>query len=330
MNEQLTKYNSELTSEEIKVLEDTSIIPKGTPTSQIKLFSKVCAEKNLSPFSKQIYLIARKDNKTNTIRYSHQTGIDGLRSIAERTGQYAGSDDYLFDEGVSEFAMKSNKRNPTTATATIYKIVANQKGSFTASASWDEYYPGDHLGFMWKKMPFTMLGKCAEAKALRKAFPELLGNIYVNEEMQQAGELLQNNQVITDALEDAVVVETTATKVTAMVKKRLIEIANESNNLDRKTLLDLTKLDTLDPDHLVLVDKIKEKNEKRKEDLLTQFLQMKNNLIKKIENGDEEYLHKVCKIFNIEPFEKTELIKQKILELPEKEFESVKSMLLIS
>ena len=107
-----------------------------------------------------------------------QTAIDGFRSIADRTGQYCSSDDPIFEE-------KDGKL--TKATVTVGKRVQGVEGKFTATARWDEYYP-DKNTFMWDKMPYTMLGKCAEALALRKAFPQQLSGLYTGDEMDQAGD----------------------------------------------------------------------------------------------------------------------------------------------
>ena len=61
---------------------------------------------------------------------------------------------------------------------------------FTATAKWDQYIPkkkdGSISSPLWVKMPNLMLGKCAEALALRKAFPAVMIGLYVPEEMGQA------------------------------------------------------------------------------------------------------------------------------------------------
>tara|TARA_S200002703_G_scaffold90203_1_gene77802 strand:+ start:2428 stop:3351 length:924 start_codon:yes stop_codon:yes gene_type:complete len=139
--------------------------------NQLEVFLAQCKRYNLNPIANQIYPQVRQG------RLNITTGIDGYRLVADRTGQYAGNDDPVYN----------NEDKPTVATVTVYKIVAGTRCAFTASARWDQYYPGDKQGFMWNKMPHLMLGKCAEALALRKAFPAELSGIYTNEEMEQAG-----------------------------------------------------------------------------------------------------------------------------------------------
>jgi hypothetical protein len=169
---------------------------------------------------------------------SIQTGIDGYRLIADRTGQYAGSDDYTFDFNQTQYEhMMGGKKEPTTATVTVHKIVQGHRVPFTATAAWNAYYPGDKMGFMWKKMPHLMLGKCAEALALRKAFPAELSGVYTREEMEQAGgEIIdvEVNQVVDappmdepqvspeEQIENAVAVLQTAVNEQATITKKVL------------------------------------------------------------------------------------------------------------
>jgi len=137
---------------------------------QLDVFLSGAIRYGLNPIANQVYPQVR--GKVMTI----MTGIDGFRLVADRSGNYAGNDDPVYD----------SEDKPTKATVSVYKIVNGERCAFTASARWEQYYPGDRQGFMWKKMPHLMLGKCAESLALRKAFPAELAGLYTKEEMEQA------------------------------------------------------------------------------------------------------------------------------------------------
>lgn len=181
MSKSLTKAPAnqiEYTAEQIQLIKNTVAV--GATDNELGLFLQVCKNRKLDPFTRQIHFVKRTvKNKDGTYRQvgTIQTGIDGFRAIAERTGEYAGNDDPVFD----------NEQLPKKATVTVWKIVGGVRCPFSATARWDQYYPGDLQGFMWKKMPHVMLGKCAEALALRKAFPEALSGLYSDDEMEQSG-----------------------------------------------------------------------------------------------------------------------------------------------
>jgi phage recombination protein Bet len=159
----------EFTVDKIDLIRRT--ICKGATADELALFLHQCRKTGLDPLARQIYLVERSGKKTI------QTGIDGYRLIADRTGKYAGNEDPVFD----------NEDNPQKATVTVYKLVAGVRCPFTATARWKQYYPGKGQGWAWDKMPHLMLGKCAEALALRKAFPAELSGVYTHEEMEQSG-----------------------------------------------------------------------------------------------------------------------------------------------
>ncbi len=143
---------------------------KDFTNDQFAVFLHAIERFRLDPFSNQIYGIIRAK------RLSVQTGIDGFRLVADRTKAYAGNDDPVYNDEL----------RPTKATVTVYKFVGGQRCPFTASARWSQYCPKGNAGQMWERMPHLMLGKCAEALALRKAFPAELSGLYTADEMAQA------------------------------------------------------------------------------------------------------------------------------------------------
>jgi phage recombination protein Bet len=166
----LVVRDSGYSREQVDLIKRT--VAKDASDDELKMFLHQAKRTGLDPFARQIHFTKRGDRSTIIV------GIDGYRLIADRTGMYAGNDDPVF--------VMSEKGAPELATVTVWKMVAGQRVPFSATARWTEYAPDGNQGFMWRKMPFLMLGKVAEALALRKAFPADLSGVYVKEEMDQA------------------------------------------------------------------------------------------------------------------------------------------------
>jgi phage recombination protein Bet len=154
----------------------TTIAP-GCSTDELRLFAYACQRTGLDPFSKQIYAIKRGGKMTI------QAGIDGLRSIAERTGQLDGSETHWCGEDGVWTDVWLAAKPPAAA-----KTILHRKGAshpFVGVARFADYNAGQGL---WSKMPAAMIAKCSEALALRKAFPADLSGVYSTDEMDQAVE----------------------------------------------------------------------------------------------------------------------------------------------
>lgn len=144
---------------------------------ELALFAQVCQRTGLDVFAKQVYAIKRGGKMTI------QTSIDGYRLVAQRSGRYDGQaePEWCDADGNWKTVWLSNEP-PAAARVGVYLKGADHPT--WGVARWTEYAQPNAP--MWKKMPSTMLAKCAESQALRKAFPAELSGLYTTEEMQQA------------------------------------------------------------------------------------------------------------------------------------------------
>jgi phage recombination protein Bet len=159
-----------VTRDQLDLIKQTVAI--GATDAELKLYLYDCARRGVHPLDGLVHFTKRGG------RYRPVVGIDYLRGRAHDTGEVAGIDDVIFD------------KEAHTATVTVYRLTRGTRYAYTATARYGEYVPeagpngrGD---VMWRRMPHVMLGKCAEALALRKAFPQQLGGLYVKEELDQA------------------------------------------------------------------------------------------------------------------------------------------------
>lgn len=190
-----------LADEELIPVLQSSLYP-GAKAESIKLVLGYCKAAGLDPLQKPVHIVPMSVKKPGT-RNDYEwrdvvmPGIGLYRVQATRTGELAGIDEPEFGPDIQFAGMTV----PEWCRVTIYRMIGGQRVAFTAREYWVENYAtagrdSSAPNAMWKRRPRGQIAKCAEAQALRKAFPELGSQPTADETILDVGEVIDSGQPV--------------------------------------------------------------------------------------------------------------------------------------
>ena len=164
----------------------------GARDESIKMVLDYCKAAKLDPMQKPVHIVPMSVRNAVTGKYEYKDvvmpGVGLYRIQAARSNQYAGVSEPEFGEDVTCNLGGVEITYPKWCRVTVKKIVNNTIVEFTAKEYWLENYASKKdertPNTMWQKRPYGQIAKCAEAQALRKAFPEIVGQHPTAEEME--------------------------------------------------------------------------------------------------------------------------------------------------
>mgnify|MGYP000001612541 FL=1 len=170
-----------MSEQELMSVLRNSLYP-GAKDESIKLVISYCRASGLDPMQKPVHIVPMNVKDAQKDKYEWRDvvmpGIGLYRTQAARTGEYAGVGEPEFGPDTDLTVGDYTLTVPQWCKVTVRRRLSDgQIGEYTAKELWRENYAtaGKDTAMpnaMWKKRPYAQLAKCAEAQALRKAFPE--------------------------------------------------------------------------------------------------------------------------------------------------------------
>ncbi|RKG89406.1 phage recombination protein Bet [Corallococcus terminator] len=172
-----------------------TICPRGISEDEFALFIEQCKRSGLDPLLKEAFCVARRQNVGNRERpnwvtkYEFQPSEAGMLARAERFPDFKGiqasavfaEDEIVVDQGKGEVVHRFNPAKRKGALVGAWSRVVRE-GKLPVVV-WLDFAGYVQQTPLWAKIPTTMIEKCARVAALRKAYPEAFGGLYVREEM---------------------------------------------------------------------------------------------------------------------------------------------------
>lgn len=167
-----------------------AIFPNATSAESVILALAYCQGRRLDPFKRNVHIVPIYNSDQKRMVDTIWPGIGELRTTAFRTGEYAGRNDTKFGPDITTKVGSVEMTFPEWAQVTVKRVVKGETREFSGpQVYWLETYAtrkhdDDSPNQMWRDRPRGQLDKCAEAAALRCAFPEEVGNDSIPEEVQ--------------------------------------------------------------------------------------------------------------------------------------------------
>lgn len=179
-----------------------SVFPTAKSPEAVIMALSYCSARKLDIFKKPVHIVPMWDSAKRDYVETVWPSINEVRTTAFRTKQYAGCNEAEFGEDITlTFSGRTKEGNswvdkevtltvPEWCRITVCRLDATgtPRNYVGPKTYWKESYAtsgkSELPNQMWSKRSRGQLEKCAEAAALRKAFPEEVGDMITAEEME--------------------------------------------------------------------------------------------------------------------------------------------------